>query len=329
MSGKSLYHQLAEHIGHAQSRYIPEIFKVLADEKEATLLLSARTPTTIASMCKTTGFHETDITGLVSDLFYKGLIYKSKKQEGTKYYCVRNVIQFHDATIIVDNPDQGMLDLWKQYDHEEWPDYFKELSEFFPTPPVRVIPINESLDAETRVMSFDDITKAVDDAYNLAVTKCSCRVVHGECGYPIDVCIQVDKAADYAIERGTGRQIDKNEAVEILKMCGERGLVHNTTNSKSVGMVICNCCDDCCENWPGGRKFIAPSRFMASVSEFKCTLCEECIDRCFFDAISLDQEEGAIHISEDDCMGCGICKTGCQEEAIRLVEIRLPDHIPN
>ncbi|MBU2511143.1 hypothetical protein KJ966_07385 [bacterium] len=329
MTGVSLYSQLAEHIGHAHSRYIPQIFEILANEKEAILLLAAKAPASATVLSKNTGFHETEINEMIKKLFYKGLIYKSKKTDGIKYYCVRNVIQFHDATLVVDNPDQRMLDLWKQYDHEEWPDYFRQLCEFFPTPPVRVIPINESLDAGTRVMPFDDITKAVDNAYNLAVTKCSCRVVHGECGHPVDVCIQVNKAADYAIERGTGRQIDKTEAVEILKMCSERGLVHNATNHKSVGMIICNCCEDCCENWPGGRRFISPSRFLASVSENKCTLCEECIDRCIFDAISFDQEEGIIHISEDDCMGCGVCKTGCQEEAIKLIEIRPPDHIPN
>lgn len=329
MSEETVYAQLAEHIGHPQSRYLPEIFKLLADEKEARLLLAARIPAEIETLRNTTGFDAADIKKMISDLYYKGLIYKSKKPEGINYYCVRNVIQFHDATIIVDNPDQRMLALWRKYDHEEWSDHLNQLCEFFPQPPIRVIPIDKSLDSSTRILPFEDITKVLDEAYSLAVTKCSCRVVHGECGHPIEVCLQVNKAADYAIDRGTGRRLDKTEAVKILKECSERGLVHNATNSKSVGMVICNCCEDCCENWPGGRKFISPSRFMAAVSEYKCTLCEECIDRCFFDAISLDEEEGIIHVSEDDCMGCGICKTGCQEEAIQLIEVRQPDHIPD
>ena len=50
-----------------------------------------------------------------------------------------------------------------------------------------------------------------------------------------------DRAADYSIERGTGRKLTNEEAVRILEMCEEQGLVHVAENKQGVGHVICNC----------------------------------------------------------------------------------------
>jgi Pyruvate/2-oxoacid:ferredoxin oxidoreductase delta subunit len=328
MTEKTLYHQLAEHIGHGHSRYIPEIFQLLADEDEARLLLAARKPITSAQLVETLGCDPAAIEKMLDDLFFKGLIYKSKKPDGLKYYCVRHVIQFHDATIVVPDPSPAMLDLWKRYDEEEWPDYIQELSGLFPAPPSRIIPINESLTPEMQVLHFEDINRVLDNARSLAVTRCSCRVVHGECGHPIDVCLQIDKAADYAVERGTGRPVDREEAMSMLKMCGDRGLVHVAMNTRAVGTVICSCCEDCCENWAGGQKFVSPSRFQAIVEAELCSLCEDCLDRCFFGAITMTGPDDTALVDAEQCMGCGVCCTGCPEEAIGMTVVRPEAHIP-
>lgn len=328
MSEKTVFVQLAEHIGHGDSKYIPDIFKSLTSEDEAKLLLAAKAPSTVQALQEQIGFPEEVIGKMLDDLFYKGLIFKSKKPEGIKYYTVRNVIQFHDSTIIVDDPSPEMLDLWKKYDDEEWAPYFANLSTIFAVPPTRVIAINQSVDSQSKVLSFDDITKAVDGASTIAVTRCSCRVVHGECGMPVETCIQIDKAAEYSLERGTGREITQEQAVEILKDCGEKGLVHNAANKQGLGMTICNCCKDCCENWPGGNQFVAPSRYAAIVDSETCSGCEECSERCFFDAIHVDGDKDVAIVDMDKCKGCGVCQTGCPEEAIQMEIVRPEEFIP-
>ena len=82
--------------------------------------------------------------------------------------------------------------------------------------------------------------------------------------------MQVNKAADYAIERGTGRALTKEEAIEMLRKCEEEGLVHVADNRKEVAHIICNCCDDCCINWATPRgdigKFAAPSRYLTVIA---------------------------------------------------------------
>jgi MinD superfamily P-loop ATPase len=63
------------------------------------------------------------------------------------------------------------------------------------------------------------------------------------------------------------------------------------------------------------------------VDSEKCCLCETCIERCFFDAISSDKAE-AIKIDEEKCMGCGLCKVTCPEDAISMVAVRDQNSIP-
>jgi len=177
---------------------------------------------------------------------------------------------------------------------------------------------------ETQILAFDDITRMIDETRALAVVNCTCRMLHGDCGKPVEVCIQTDKAADYTLDRGTGREITKDEALEILRLCEIEGLVHTVSNTRSGGNIICNCCDDCCVNWPGAikqeTKFAAPSRFTASIAADQCTGCEACTDRCYFDAIAMDEEKEKALINGENCMGCGLCVMACEFGAIALEE---------
>jgi MinD superfamily P-loop ATPase len=101
-------------------------------------------------------------------------------------------------------------------------------------------------------------------------------------------------------------------------------------NRRSVGHVICNCCSDCCLNWPSVRtglgKFVVPSRFLAVVDSDLCVGCEACLDRCHFGAIAMEDESATVEAEK--CMGCGLCLVTCPEEAIRLDEVRPAEFVP-
>jgi NAD-dependent dihydropyrimidine dehydrogenase PreA subunit/predicted transcriptional regulator len=330
MTQKTVYGQLAEAIGAGESFIIPEIFKMLADEKEAAVLLAASPPATVGEIADKIGIPASDVEKMIDPLFKKGLLFISGKSGETRYYRVRSLFQFHDATIVTEGVSQDFYDLWKKYHRTEFKTYHKNVEAILDKSAVRVIPVNIAIDSGTRIAPFEDIKRYVEDAQNLAVTKCTCRVVDGSCGKPVEVCIQINRAADYALQRGTGRKLSKEEAIEMLKMCEQKGLVHTVFNNRSLGHVICNCCDDCCINWPGPRtsavNFAAPSRFAAKVDSELCSGCETCIDRCYFEAVTM--EEGIAQIHEENCMGCGLCVVTCPEEAISLSEVRDEGFIP-
>ena len=130
---------------------------------------------------------------------------------------------------------------------------------------------------------------------SLAVANCPCRIRSRKCDGPLETCLQIGKAAEYALERGTGRQVSKKEAMQILRQTEEAGLVHVTLNKADGMYFICNCCGCCCIALRSlvqyGRIVTDPSRFLAEVDEDACTACGACEESCYFDAIQVQDKE--------------------------------------
>ena len=328
MADLALCQKLAEGVGAGTSPIIPKIFSALINDDEARVLIAAPSPSTPGEIATRSGISQEQVTGMLEPLFKKGLLFKNRKGEVMKYYRVRTIPQMHDSTALTPGLAREVLDLWKEYMLKEWPEYGKKIMEVLPASVVRVVPVHESIEPEARILPYDDVLKIVQQARVLSVTKCSCRVIDGSCSQPLEVCMQVDRAAEYNIERGTGRALSKGEAIEILKLCRQRGLIHVVDNRQVVGHVICNCCKDCCLNWPiqADRKWTAPSRFEAVADPEACTGCENCLERCFFGAISM--KDDMARVDPQKCLGCGVCTVVCPTEALRLKEIRPADFVP-
>ena len=332
MGATTVYTQLSEQIGAGASNVVPRIFASLVNENEARVLLAASPPATTAELAERTGIDAAAIDAMIDPLFRKGLLFKSKKPDATRYYRVRQVLQLHDATAVMQHAPREMLDLWKEFMRTEWTDTMKLVESVLPHAAMRVIPINVTLEPSSRILAMDDVGKLIEAARTLAVTKCSCRTIDGACGQDVEVCLQLDRAAEYSIERGTGRALTREQALQMLQKCEEDGLVHVAENKQGLGNVICNCCTDCCINWTSIRaglgKFIAPSRFRATIDAEDCNGCEACIDRCFFDAMQLVEAEAVAAVDHRKCMGCGVCRTVCPTDAISMDLVRSEDFIP-
>ncbi len=329
MVDMALCRKLAEAVGAGESPLIQKIFEALVNDDEAKVLLAAAPPATTVEVSRKTGLPEGTIKAMLESLFSRGLIFKTKKGEELKYYRMRNILQMHDATVLTPGVSREVLNLWKAYMGKEWPGQGRNITDLLPASMLRVIPVNEGIERESRILAYDDVIQLIENAKTLSVTKCSCRVIDGACGKPLEVCMQVDRAAEYSLERGTGRAVSKSEAIEILKMCEKDGLVHVADNRQVVGHVICNCCKDCCMNWSvmaGPKKWVAPSRFKAVVDPDLCTGCKTCPERCFFDAIAVNDDLAVV--DAEKCMGCGVCTVSCPTEALRLREVRAADFVP-
>ncbi len=329
MADMKLCQKLAEGIGAGDSPVMPKIFAALVNDEEAKLLLAAAGLSTPEEIAERSGLPLSTVEGMLEPLFQKGLIFKGRKGDSLKYYRVKTVPQMHDSTALTPGLSRKVLDLWKEYMKSEWAGYGRKVMEIMPAPIVRVVPVNESVEPESRILPYDDVVKIIESAKKLSVTKCSCRVIDGSCGKPLEVCMQVDRAAEYNIERGTGRALEKKEALEILKMCRREGMVHVVDNRQVIGHVICNCCRDCCLNWAvisGPKKWVAPSRFEAAVDPDTCTGCESCVEQCYFGAIQIEDDTAIV--DREKCFGCGACTVACPTEAIRLKETRPAEFVP-
>lgn len=330
---ESQYQELAAKIGLGASERIPKLFAMLANDSETELLLAM--PGQPGELAEKLGRSESEVGSMIQTLFIKGLIFPSRKTDPPTWRMGRDIIQFHDATILWPEAPQEFLDLWQEWTEEEWPELAKVFSDMLPRPGMRIIPVGVTVRAEGEVLAFEDVKEIIDQADKLAVTKCTCRLVAHKCDRTLEACLQVNNAAAYAITRGTGRELTKEEALDIIKKSEEEGLIHTTFNKKSVDHVICNCCGCCCQFLPvfieNGAKVVDSSRFQAIVDPELCIGCETCLDRCYFGAIEMKngEDQAVAEVIAEKCLGCGLCQVTCDPGAISMKEIKDKDYVPD
>jgi NAD-dependent dihydropyrimidine dehydrogenase PreA subunit len=330
MSETTAYRKFAEMMLHKDSKYIPKILKSMTNDAQAELLVSL--PGTAAQMAQKLDRAVDDIKGDLNDLFHKGLAFKKEKKEGVIWRAPAHIAQFHDASILWPQAPAEFYDLWSTYMETEWPNLAPILTELLPRPFTRVIPVGKSVDpGKVQVLAPENVREIIDSAGRLAVTACTCRLTMRKCEAPVEVCLQINRGADYTIERGSGREVTKKEALKIIAETEEAGLVHVTMNKAGVGHFICNCCGCCCQSFTlliaDELPICDPSRYRPEVDIDVCSGCGTCEERCWFDAISVSENQVAAVI-EDKCLGCGQCAIGCPEEAISMIEAREPGFIP-
>ena len=215
---------------------------------------------------------------------------------------------------------------------KEWPDLAPTFAKIMPRPFTRVIPVGKSVETGTvQVLAPENLREIIQAASRVAVTNCTCRLSMQKCDSPLEVCLQINRGADYTIDRGSGREVSKEEALEIIRKAQEAGLVHVTMNKAGVGHFICNCCGCCCQSFSllisDGVRLCDPSRYRPEVNAEACIGCATCEDRCWFNAIEVGEDDVAV-VNEELCLGCGQCAIGCPEEAISMVDVREPGFIP-
>ncbi len=326
------YVALADKIGLGHSERIARLFEHLADGTAADILLSL--PTQTPKIAQDLSLPLAEVEAKIEDLFVKGVVFPSSKTDPPTYRLCRDLIQFHDASILWPEAPRAFLDLWRDFMDEEWLAIARAMAANMPKPYTRIIPVGVSIEPRARVLDFESVSDIVRRSRNLAVTKCTCRLTMQKCDRPLEVCLQVNRAADYTLARGTGRRVSQDEALALLKECEEQGLIHVTFNRLEVEHFICNCCPCCCQTMPvlikGGIHVIDPSRFRAQIDEALCSGCGLCLERCYFGALSLDEgeRESTGQVDAKKCMGCGLCLIACPEEAIQLIEVRPAAFVP-
>lgn len=190
----------------------------------------------------------------------------------------------------------------------------------------RVIPINIEIPDPRAVLPVDIVSEMIRrDADLIGVADCYCRrtkqLVGEGCGHPLQTCLVFNKGAESLITHGTARRIDYNEAMAIVWMAEEAGLVHNVDNCEGEIGSVCNCCPCCCillRSWQRGMANAGgPSRYSVAYEPARCQMCAACVRICPTGARTLG--DGRILIDDTMCLGCGLCVTACEAAANRMV----------
>jgi len=330
------YVVLAEKLGYGGSERLMKVLKRLMDKEEAEIVASLPCP--VAELTQKLGKEEEKVNNILRGLFEKGAIFMTSKG----YQFARDIFQLHDATACDVRLDKvwgrDLLDLWEDFCQAEWYADLAKTVQTWKMPVWRVIPARKAISKGTKLLPSEDVEAIVDKATKLALACCSCRRIARRCDLTVEVCLQVNRAAEYAITRGTGKELTKDEAMKVMDIAEEAGHIHSVYNNSGVPNVVCNCCADCCIFYYPLTKYgvlekgVAKSRFQAEVDKATCTGCQTCVERCPFEAVEMVKISGEkklkAQINSEKCFGCGVCAVGCESEAIKLVEIRSSEHIP-
>lgn len=192
----------------------------------------------------------------------------------------------------------------------------------------RVIPVNRRIEARTEILPHDDLKALLERCESFRVADCLCRreqaLLGKPCSHSIETCMSFSREPNaYEGSPPWGREITRQEALELLDRVEEEGLVHCTYNVQRELFFVCNCCSCCCGflravNQHGAPYMLARSNYVSVIDRATCSECGDCDGgRCPVAAISAGADGYAV--DQERCIGCGVCALACSYDAIRLV----------
>jgi NAD-dependent dihydropyrimidine dehydrogenase PreA subunit len=186
------------------------------------------------------------------------------------------------------------------------------------------------------ILLLHEVEEMIQAAEAIVVQPCDCRRLGQNCERPVETCIWLDDGARAALDRGYGRELTREEAVEVIRWADRKGLMHTADSEwRTRGLhAICNCCACDCYPFRAAQeldsKGVWPkSRYVATFDPAPCNHCGACTRRCHFDAFYFDgttiEVEGktrkTVRFDPDLCWGCGLCANTCPRDAIAMLPL--------
>lgn len=359
MSADTAYSNLAEQLGYGGSNRFKAVLEDLMTPDQAQMV--AALPGTAKDVAQKTGFDEAEIQKELDGLFFKGVLFPKGDFKHREFFrFARSMGQLHDGTQATKDrdvvKDRKFYELWHDFVTNEWYHDTGKARAKATKPRSRIVPAYKSIQDLPGILPEEDFREILKAQETIAVVPCSCRyrttAVDEHCGHSSEEdrwnCLQFGRGAEYVINRDSGKQLSIDEALELLDEVEEDGLLHIWTNSaKMLGVnTSCQCCRDCCMTYVPLDMVGASignawekSRYQAEVDQDLCIGCQDCVDRCMFDAIEMVKPETSktgkkskkmkAEIDAEKCWGCGVCVVGCDEaQALSMKQVRPPEHIP-
>ncbi len=189
----------------------------------------------------------------------------------------------------------------------------------------RKIEINRKVPDPRAVLPVDIVTELVKKEPFISVSHCWCRSAMNfadkGCDHSLETCFGFGSLGRMEVESGAAREIDYEEACEILKKTEEEGLIHAVDNAEGGLEALCACCACSClvirSMIRNETNMGATARFMAVTDQDKCNLCGKCKEACHVNAITISNEKKTTNAHK--CIGCGLCVSRCPEGACYMV----------
>lgn len=295
------------------------ILRKLFGETEARLAAEMRlSPEGVGEIAERAGVPEDEARDALRDMARRGLVRAVRGVGGLRFGLLPFVVGFYEGQLA--RLDRELAELVEAYFRESG----FALGAHAPSVH-RVIPVQEAIPLEIEVFPYESAAELLGAARSWAVGPCICRLQRsllGEaCDAPLEACLWFAPVEDAFRHTTVGRAISREEALGILRVAADAGLVHTTGNRREGLDYICNCCACCCGVLRGlveggHAAALTRSAFHAVAHGDLCVGCGDCEARCHFRAVRVDG--GVAAVSEERCVGCGLCVAACPSGALRL-----------
>ncbi|MCA9970062.1 MAG: 4Fe-4S binding protein [Anaerolineales bacterium] len=275
---------------------------------------------TPAQLAARLGGETAELAATLKNMTRRGLIRAGRADGGVGYGLLPFVVGIYEAQL--GQIDAELAALFEAYYHEA----FGQLLAVQP-PVHRVIPIGESIPVDMEVHPYESAAGLLNAAQSWGVIDCVCRkqkaLIGEPCDHPVDVCLLFNERPGAFDGHPKIRALTHDEAAATLQRAADAGLVHTVSNNQQGLHYVCNCCTCSCGILRGiadlgMANVVARSAFVNQVDASLCNGCENCVERCQFNALALNADF-VMQVDERRCVGCGVCVTACDEAALTLV----------
>ena len=323
----SPYKQLAERLNS-----LPNGFPPTDDGREMKLLAKLFTPEeaelaallipaleTVEEIAARTGRETSELRNQLKAMSRRGLIEAGKKDGALGFKLMPFVVGIYEMQVAT--MDAELARLFEDYFQSAFKEMLTVKPQFH-----RVIPVNETIRNPMEIRPFESAAEIVNAMQSWCVQDCICRkqkALIGEgCEHPIDICMVFHPRPNAFEGHPVIHALTHDEAMGTLRRAAEAGLVHSVSNSVEGTYYICNCCTCSCGILRGMAELgianvIASSAFVNQVDEAICNGCEDCIESCQFDALTMNGLLATVDSIR--CTGCGVCVITCSTGALGLV----------
>jgi Pyruvate/2-oxoacid:ferredoxin oxidoreductase delta subunit len=340
MSENEIYTALAKKLGAPTSRRFLTILDTMFTPEEARICLELVAPATCPELAGKLGVDEKKLATQLENLVDRGILTRGK----TQFAFHTTLLGFHhdlaDAGVHAGPHaiSQEIKDLWADFFYNEWSDIWVKQADdrkkgggsgIMLTPAIGALELSPNIKPE-EILPQENWKLQIQIAKRRIVAPCGCRTLWGKCDHPRMTCFAVfdNSRGEYYLNK-PGRLLKEfslQETMDIVRANEEAGLIH---------WGVCYCCADACEmlySYTKHNRFdlVEQNRYEAAVDEETCKGCQDCIEKCPFNAIEMRKTAGSkklkAYVIKEKCKGCGVCVVGCKQKAMRLELVRPPEY---
>lgn len=339
MQGAEVYNEIIKKWGSKPSERLIKILEAMFTPEEGKVLLELFAPATCREVASRLKEDEKSVSTMLESLVDRGFLTKGE----TQYAFHISLLAFHHDVVgdpAVEPVPDHIRELWGDFFYNEWwkdfVDGYVKRQEVTGRPVHRVWPAIGALELSPNIkpeeiLPEEDWKLFIQNSKRRIMAPCGCRKLWAKCDHEIETCFACfdNSRGEYYLDKPGRvlREVSLEEALDIARRAELAGLVH-------IG--VCYCCPEACEilySLDKAKRFdlLGASRYQAVVDTEKCSGCQECLDRCYFEAIEMQKPAGSrklkASIVNENCKGCGLCVVHCEQRALTLEIARPPEFI--